>query len=193
MAFLTKSWSGHAADRQQQSIKCLDCHQHALPNAKEFSPHDLPDTSLADLTRKVTPATRLTSFASVLPKQDMQSSDLTCSACHVEHQGRMHDLTKLNNERCQSCHTNRFASFTNGHPEFTDYPAHRDTRISFNHQSHSTKHFASKSKAFDCKSCHLDESQPSAVGPVGRSVSFEKACHPVTMHRCAVRSPMVFW
>lgn len=186
MAFLTKSWSGHAADRQQQSIKCLECHQNALPNAKDFSPHDLPDTTLAELTRAGSGSTRLTSFASVLPKQALEGNDLACSGCHLEHQGRMHDLTKLNSDRCQSCHANRFASFTNGHPEFTNYPAHQDTRISFNHQSHSAKHFASKGKSFDCSSCHVDESQPSAVGPVGRSVSYERAC--AACHDAPLRS-----
>ena len=92
----------------------------------------------------------------------------------------------LNNERCQSCHQNRFNSFTNGHPEFTNFPVARPESISFNHQSHSAKHFASKGQAFDCRSCHLDESQPSAVGPVGRSVSYEKAC--ANCHDAALRS-----
>ena len=186
VAFLAKSWSGHASDRQQQSIKCLDCHLQSLPNAKEFSPHDLPDSTLVELTRKSSNSNRLTSFASSLPKQDLVGNDLACSTCHMEHQGRWHDLTLLNNERCQSCHANRFASFTNGHPEFTDYPTHRDTRLSFNHQSHSSKHFASKGKSFDCRSCHLDESQPSAVGPVGRSVSYVKAC--ASCHDASLRS-----
>lgn len=186
VTFLAKSWSGHAVDRQQQSIKCLDCHQQSLPNAKDFSPHDLPDSVLGELTRTGTKSTRLTSLASSLPKQDLVGNDLACSTCHMEHQGRWHDLTLLDNERCQSCHANRFASFTSGHPEFTDYPAHRDTRLSFNHQSHSSKHFASKGKSFDCRSCHLDESQPSAVGPVGRSVSYEKAC--AACHDAPLRS-----
>lgn len=186
VAFLTKAWSGHAAHRQQQSFKCLECHNQSIPNAKEFSPHDLPDTSLAELTQKRTGSTRLTSFAARLPQQQMAGNDLACSTCHLEHQGRWHDLAALNNDRCQSCHTNRFASFTQGHPEFTDYPLHRDTRISFNHQSHSAKHFASKGKTFECRSCHLDESQPSAVGPIGRSVPYEKAC--ASCHDASLRS-----
>lgn len=186
VAFLAKSWSGHVVDRQQQSIKCLECHQQSLPNAKEFSPHDLPDTALVELTRKGSAATRLTSLAAALPSQHLTGHELACSACHVEHQGRWHDLTQLSNDRCQSCHTNRFASFTQGHPQFTDYPTHREPRISFNHQSHSAKHFASKGKSFDCRSCHLDESQPSAVGPVGRSVAYEKAC--ASCHDAPLRS-----
>jgi hypothetical protein len=186
VGFLAKSWTGHTTDRSTQSIKCLDCHQQTLPNGNLMSPHDLPTTALAELTRNSTPRTRLTSFASSLPKQQLAQADLACSTCHIEHQGRWNDLTMLSNERCQSCHQNRFNSFTNGHPEFTNFPVARPESISFNHQSHSAKHFASKGQAFDCRSCHLDESQPSAVGPVGRSVSYEKAC--ANCHDASLRS-----
>ncbi len=175
-AFLVQAWSGHTADRHGQSIKCLECHGQTLPNANIFSPHDLPSSSLAELTRKSTPVTRWTSFASSLPSQQLSSADLACSTCHIEHQGRLNDISFLNNEKCQSCHTNRFESITHGHPEFTDYPNHREGRIQFDHKSHASKHFATKGTSFDCRSCHFDESHPSAVGPVGRSVNYEKAC-----------------
>lgn len=175
-AFLVQSWSGHVTDRQGQSIKCLDCHGQKLPNAKNFSPHDLPNSSLVAISRKSTPATRWTSLAASLPSQQLISADLACSNCHIEHRGRLNDISFLSNEKCQSCHTNRFESFTQGHPEFTDYPNHREGRILFDHKSHASKHFASKGASFDCRSCHFDESHPSVVGPVGRSVNYEKAC-----------------
>ncbi len=185
-AFLAKSWSGHISHRQEQSIKCLTCHGEAMPQGHLKSPHDLQLPVLADLTKKATQREHFTSLIGSLPKQSFGEGDLACSLCHQEHQGRLIDLPHMDNDRCQSCHSDRFHSFTQGHPEFTDYPAKQESRIAFDHHTHSSKHFASKNQQFDCQVCHLDASNPSAVGPVSRVVLYEKAC--ASCHDAPLRS-----
>jgi hypothetical protein len=175
-AFLTKSFSGHTVDRGSQTLKCLECHRQEMPQGHLKSPHDLTTAQLDLLTEAQVPSGRLTSVLNLLPKQVLAESDLGCSQCHKEHQGRFTDLTQISSEKCQACHTNRFDSFTHGHPEFTNYPISKASNVAFNHQSHSEKHFSTKNQLFDCRTCHFDASGASGVGPVNRAVSFERSC-----------------
>lgn len=175
-AFLAKSFSGHATDRGNQTIKCLECHRQEMPQGHLKSPHDLTIAQLSKITAAQVPSGRLTSVLNLLPKQTLTESDLGCAQCHKEHQGRFADLTQISSEKCQACHSNRFDSFTHGHPEFTNYPTSQTSTLAFDHQSHLEKHFSAKKQAFDCRTCHFDASEASGVGPVNRAVSFEKAC-----------------
>lgn len=185
-AFLAKSFSGHATDRGNQTIKCLECHRQEMPQGHLKSPHDLTVTQLSQLTETPVPSGRLTSVLNLLPKQTLTENDLACSQCHKEHQGRFADLTQISSEKCQACHTIRFDSFTQGHPEFTNYPISKTSTLAFDHQSHLEKHFSAKKQTFDCRTCHFDASEASGVGPVNRAVSFEKAC--ATCHDQPLRS-----
>ena len=184
--FLAKSFSGHATGRGNQTLKCLECHRQEMPQGHLKSPHDLNMTELSQLTKAQVPSGRLTSVLNLLPKQTLTENDLACSQCHKEHQGRFADLKQISSEKCQACHTNRFDSFTHGHPEFTNYPISKASALAFDHQSHMEKHFSTKNQAFDCRTCHFDVSEASGVGLVNRAVSFEKAC--ATCHDQPLRS-----
>jgi hypothetical protein len=100
------------------------------------------------------------------------SATIACANCHREHQGAEFDLTAISDAACQSCHQRRYQSFVNDHPDFGAWPYERRTRIAFNHASHSTKHFAEKKQAFDCRSCHLDD----ATGQVQLLAGYDVAC-----------------
>lgn len=175
-AFLAKSFSGHVVEHGNQTIKCLECHRQEIPQGHLKSPHDLTLAQLTQITEAQVPSGRLTSVLNLLPKQSLTESDLGCSQCHKEHQGRFNDLTQISSEKCQTCHTKRFDSFTHGHPEFTNYPISKVSTLAFDHRSHLEKHFGAKNQVFDCRLCHFDASEVSGVGPVNRAVSFEKAC-----------------
>jgi hypothetical protein len=114
------------------------------------------------------------------------SQDLACSTCHLEHQGPHHDLQAIASSRCQACHQESFKSFANGHPQFENYPAPKQSRIAFDHRKHQDSHFTKTSTAFDCRSCHVDTNSRSNVGQVFRSLSFETAC--AKCHDASIKS-----
>ncbi len=180
-----------------QDELCTRCHEGHLPKLHLRSPHDLDRDVLKQLTisalsrrgilvsKNVSQTTFTTSpsdrlepsvpsqFASLLSSSKTETE---CASCHLEHHGRMHDLQAITEARCQACHARQFSSFTNGHPQFENYPAAQPRRIAFTHQAHSEKHFAKKNESFECSKCHLDTTQRGGVGSVFRTLSFETAC-----------------
>ncbi len=98
---------------------------------------------------------------------------LDCMLCHKEHQGRLSNISELDDRRCQTCHSRQFTSLAEGHPEFSAYPHRKKTPIIFDHTSHLTKHMPEQGKEItSCKSCH----QIDQKGMLMLSSSFETGC-----------------
>jgi hypothetical protein len=98
---------------------------------------------------------------------DPHSAQMACITCHQEHHGRTFDLKELSNAQCQTCHSVQFASLEKGHPDFSDYPYRRRTRIYYDHNSHAPD---------SCQACHVTD-------PSGRFMEVKNftvtcaACH----------------
>lgn len=161
-----------------QSLLCLNCHKETMPDAQFGSPHDLTGVALEQLVQRENRKEGKSLFARLVGHRPIvwESSSTECGQCHREHQGASHDLQIMTSERCQACHQEAFKSFSNGHPEFQNYPAGADRRIAFDHKRHQDLHYTKKSADFDCKSCHVQSDQVGAVGQVFRSLPFETAC-----------------
>ena len=149
------------------SQKCLDCHPLG---EQPLNPHSLSLEQLTDSRSRILAAagtkrrkpTGLQLAALGFAPDNIREAQMQCSACHVEHKGKEHDLETLSNAQCQVCHAVQFASFEHGHPPFGNYPFKRRTRIVFDHERHLKLHF--KEKNFeqhapkDCRDCHtMDE------------------------------------
>jgi len=103
------------------------------------------------------------------------AGEVACMVCHVEHEGRLHDLTAMTEAQCQSCHSARFDSFHQGHPEFDGFPYNRRLRIAFDHASHINEYFPTKNPdeaPVACTACHAIDS----TGDFMTSLPFEQAC-----------------
>lgn len=94
-----------------------------------------------------------------------ENRPLSCTLCHVEHQGRQHDLTKMSDAQCQVCHVTAFSSFADGHPcEFPSYSFARKGHTMFDHNSHYDRHFGAEThphfgKEPACQMCHEQDSR----------------------------------
>ena len=143
---------------QEHNALCLKCHDLGVHGRLA---HGVTGAQLLELGKK-------TRAAAVPPSPWVQQAahplaagrpdELACATCHQEHHGREADMKKLTDQQCQVCHQAPFASFTAGHPEFTDYPATRRTRLQFDHGTHWQKHFADPRLAAtaptSCAHCH---------------------------------------
>lgn len=172
-----------AGDPRADSQSCLTCHD--MPKTA-FEAHGVArDRLKGSRERLARTAARmeapLTARAQSLlvPRDDMNRRGVFCATCHQEHQGADFDITRLSNEQCRSCHVLKFDSFDNGHPEFSDYPFTRRTRIIYDHAAHFGKHFPEVSRKdperripSSCATCH-DNSDNGAVMAVA---PFEKTC-----------------
>ncbi|MGB0578763.1 MAG: hypothetical protein ACPGVU_03580, partial [Limisphaerales bacterium] len=132
------SGKGAAPDSQ----RCLKC--HALGD-EPMNPHSLPLEVLANSRSRILAnatdtehhqPTGLQVAALGFAPDNLNQSQMACSVCHVEHQGKDHDLKTLSNERCQVCHSVQFKNFAEEHPPFGSYPFKRRTRIIFDHVRH---------------------------------------------------------
>ncbi len=163
--------AGHASNEQ-----CLQCH-----NLGNFAanPHSLPIEELSPLTEKARSRGRSQASAGLALAGLFRNTDagpshlMKCATCHVEHKGPGHDLTKLTNLQCQSCHSRQFHSFADGHPEFERFPFHQHVGIKFDHLSHRDEHYArANAKPAACTDCH------SVDNTSGKMISrtFEQMC-----------------
>lgn len=146
-----------------QSARCLSCHDLG-PNARQ--PHSTDPAELAAVSTRAARrgkqhALLQTVVRAVTGEAHAEHGQIACSACHREHVGREHDLSRVSNERCQICHVSSFASFAHGHPDFGHYPYERRTRIHFDHQTHYLVHFADSGRIApgavvpdSCGTCH---------------------------------------
>ena len=150
---------------EQNAKLCLGCH---TMGAQPFAPHSHP----VDDLKRLTETSRETAKGSsgLLHRVGLARTvslpaggeKVYCAACHKEHQGEFKDLKQVSNERCQTCHVSKFGSFATSHPEFTDYPYRRRTRLVFDHNAHIEKYFAEAEKdpaspqppSQSCNGCH---------------------------------------
>ena len=91
--------------------------------------------------------------------KDREVRKIECVICHREHNGERMNNLKLTGEQCNTCHKNKFDSFSKGHPEFPEkYPYFNRNSIKFDHSSHLNKHFEnpkfSDKGPKSCMGCH---------------------------------------
>ena len=87
--------------------------------------------------------------------KDREVRKTECVICHREHNGERMNNLKLTGVQCNTCHKNKFDSFSKGHPEFPEkYPYLNRNSLKFDHSSHLNKHFENpKFSAKGPKSC----------------------------------------
>jgi hypothetical protein len=169
--------SGHAGSELVQSDRCMDCHHTRLPRQYARTAHNLPPSELTRLQAKVAQATPV-KLANWIPKPNFSLDDVACAACHREHAGADASLTSLSDAQCQTCHSQQFKSFAEGHPAWTDWPYTNQEPIAFDHRSHSIRHFPSHkdengvAAVFDCVRCH----KTTATGDFARVGDYASNC-----------------
>ncbi|QDU69188.1 cytochrome c3 family protein [Engelhardtia mirabilis] len=153
--------------RTEQSAKCLLCHSN------------LGDRPLAAHGGAVQldPSTGAARGPFSVPFD--AGGSLACASCHREHQGRSRSLTELGNSQCQTCHTDEFRGFGQGHPEFGELPDPSHRAILFDHRSHFVEHFAgaaAEAAPASCTDCHEPDARGGHIGVISYSVACA-ACH----------------
>ncbi|HEY4234011.1 MAG TPA: hypothetical protein VGM76_11330, partial [Lacipirellulaceae bacterium] len=161
------------ANAPSQSQLCMDCHGKDLSREFSRSPHNLPPQALA----KITAARGENDRHGILSRAVKavfvsRPAEPACATCHVEHHGADRDLTTIDNASCQACHSERYQSFADDHPNFGTWPYQRRTRIIFDHVSHQAKHFLEKKQPFICQTCHVDD----ATHSVQLLANYDRAC-----------------
>ncbi len=133
-----------SADAPKDSAACSDCHKSGNEALK---PHGLAESKLQAITKRhqavspISPEPILTNFRNAMfPVEEAVKNGVTCATCHKEHQGKKNDLKAMPDTQCQTCHVKQFNSFQDGHPEFTNFPFERRTRIIFDHAAHFAKY-----------------------------------------------------
>ncbi len=148
---------------------CLSCH---ILGENSSTPHGISNEKLSQITEHIN------NHGGGSNHRDAPAPTrgaVPCAACHQEHRGKDADLTAMSSRKCQTCHSDRFVSFSRGHPEFLHYPFQRRTRLIFDHTTHMNKHFTGKAKdraPNSCKSCHI-------TGPGGNHMTvlpFKQTC-----------------
>jgi hypothetical protein len=125
-----------------QNKQCIACHDDigASPNAA----HGCSASTLGGITDRIGNDGSPSDGSLILrmSRASFHTTDqLACATCHHEHHGAEFDLKAMVDNQCQSCHAATFDSFVDGHPEFSDYPYRRRTRIYFDHEAHYGVHF----------------------------------------------------
>ena len=166
-----------------ESRRCLNCHQMG---DQPLAAHSLSAAALDDVHRRVAAGPPSTQPAFTLEvarhwpgSPQAADAELACAVCHHEHQGKDATLARMGDQQCQACHTTRFPSFGDGHPEFDGYPYHRRTALRYDHVSHLGRHYRDFQRTMpegkaptSCLDCHEQS-------PAGRMMlvrGFDKAC-----------------
>jgi len=138
------------ADAPKDSAACSDCHKSGN---EALNPHGLAKSKLEAITKRhqavspIGPEPILTNFRKAMfPVKEIVQNGVTCATCHKEHQGKKNDLKAMPDGQCQACHLKQFNSFQDGHPEFTNFPFERRTRIIFDHAAHFAKYIPKTKK-----------------------------------------------
>lgn len=167
---------------------CMDCHKATIEPNLAAAAHNLPLSVRDQLTKslRLASSNKLASrkTQSWIPNAAVDQDDVQCSACHREHHGIKADLLVMSNQQCQTCHSQRFDHFGADHPDWKQWPYGRGGQISFDHGTHSTKHFPNWKggvNSFECSSCHTESNGSDgfasiANGELMRSSSFEVSC-----------------
>jgi hypothetical protein len=177
-AVLESAWEPHKGMRQTQL--CLGCHQVGEHAARA---HGLPPEQLADLKQKAHPATARAPWVLAAQRSlggaAAAEGSVACGSCHREHQGPRFPISFMDNQRCQACHAQPFASLAHGHPEFVDYPYHQRMTLFFDHETHLGRHFPDvrmirpdAQTPASCADCH----QPDSTGRMMGVKNFSQTC-----------------
>ena len=187
---------------QSDSERCLNCH-HILqfPNLA----HNLPLEFLRQVSavavqgqeNKDRTPIRMWAARQLTGNDNSAWQSIACSTCHNEHRGRSFDITFMDNTRCQTCHQQQFASFANGHPEFTSgYPFVKRSSIAFNHVTHLRLYFRqdkyAETSPADCTTCHI----PDGAGRRMQTLGFDTSCaschhHADEIHGAGLSEPSI--
>lgn len=166
-------WWAHTTGGQplqpSQSLLCMKCHEQTFSAEFALAAHNLPVASLCERTEQ-----KHGSDAIGSGRIDSRNA-IACAACHREHHGLDHNLTAIDNASCQACHVEQIDSFAMDHPEFATWPYREPTRITFDHASHSGKHYPKENQAFDCQQCHIEDGK-GGISTLGYEASCA-ACH----------------
>lgn len=196
------SSSGARTLLQSDSERCLNCHK-----ILQFSDlaHNLPLESLQQVSEAIAQGQnaegnttmRMWVARQITGSDLIATESLACATCHNEHRGRTADIAFMDNTRCQSCHQRQFASFANGHPEFSpDYPFVKRSAIAFNHVTHLPKYFLENKYAgnapADCTTCHKPESDARSM----QTLDFDTSCaschhHADEIHGAGLSEPSI--
>lgn len=170
---------GVPGTKEENGKLCLRCHNLG---ERAFQAHGRPTRELAVVTERLgrtsgsTDVPFFLGVASWVPGVvPTKGEPLACATCHREHRGKLFNLTAMDEQQCQTCHTRTFSDFANGHPPFSSYPYKRRTRIAFDHTSHIGKHFLGEFKKdapVTCTACH----RPDDDGQTMRTGTFENVC-----------------
>lgn len=173
VAWVLDAFSGGSHIGEPQYSKCLNCHQETLDQEHALLVHNISRDQINQITARSKGADsnhllNMKIFGTPVNHQ----GEIACANCHQEHHGKDHDLAAMTDLQCQSCHAQQFESFDQGHPEFQTRLLTSPNRISFDHFSHQSKHFAEANRGFDCNACHTSDTD----GNVMQTRSFEAAC-----------------
>jgi hypothetical protein len=156
---------------------------HAVTNESCSSCHEKHGDELGVYTFASHYLYRSKDFQRVVPSP----KETPCFACHVEHEGRDAEITRVPDARCVSCHA--FGSFNRDHPQF-DFVAAQpadSTALEFSHTRHVREVMERngyQDVELSCLSCH----HPRDDGKSFQPIRFEQhcdACHLTT----SVRTP----
>ena len=194
--WLTDTLTGGRTIPVSQSELCMKCHENSILPDFALNPHSVASSELNKRTEKFKQASvafsnsMLESFGAMSGAHSGAHAEIACSACHREHHGSA-SLTAVTDQQCQTCHAQSFDSFEGNHPEFTNWPQQRRSKIAFDHSTHAMKHFPGKSTEFNCNQCHVDGPH----GNVKLLASFEQscaACHEQQIHQSGERGLAIF-
>ncbi|MDA0281988.1 MAG: hypothetical protein O3B86_01420 [Planctomycetota bacterium] len=187
----------HSFDTQTaiaDSNLCMKCHPEI--GSEPFLPHSVAHAELVNFGQQSKETTSgesssgviadsgrpmLLSLASLFKGDAAVESHLACSTCHQEHRGKLHELTRLADLQCQSCHSKQFHSFQDGHPELADFAYSRRPRIYFDHSKHLQQYFVTEEfyrvmpdgkSPTSCVACH----EPDTSGTLMQTRGFEQMC-----------------
>ena len=127
------AWIKAFFSQEDISVGCVNCHSFSGPDSISHNNKDLI--------------------------KDREVRKTECVICHREHNGKRMNNLQLTSDQCNTCHKNKFESFSEGHPEFPEkYPYFNRNSLKFDHNSHLSKHFEN-SKFSDkgpksCMGCH---------------------------------------
>lgn len=170
VSWIGDTLTGGTTINVSQSDLCMKCHQDSINSRLSLNPHNISTAELQQRSTKFRTASFVSSgMVSLSPVN--HNHEIACSACHREHHGKA-DLKAMTDQQCQSCHSAVYHSFETDHPEFSNWPQQRRSRIAFDHSTHALKHFPGKQAEFNCNRCHVDDNYRN----VKQLASFDQAC-----------------
>lgn len=162
--------SAMSSSALEDSQLCLNCHQLG---ASPMLAHSVSSDILASKTSELqnSDKTLMVGAAQNMGWAPQPGEPMQCKTCHQEHSGNDHLITSNTASHCQSCHSQSFTSFEDGHPEFSGYPFGVSTAIKFDHNSHLGKHFNDEdfvaNAPQECLSCHVASNDGSEIQTLG--------------------------